>query len=106
MSKDAIAAAMDAREKWASTSWQDRAAIFLKAADLIAGPYRAKMNAATMLCQSKNIWQAEIDCVCELVDFLRFNVQYMTEIYSQQPNSSAGVWNRLEYRPLEGFVFA
>ncbi|NNE25630.1 MAG: L-glutamate gamma-semialdehyde dehydrogenase [Saprospiraceae bacterium] len=104
--KDAIAAAMAAKDKWASTPWQERAAIFLKAADLIAGPYRARMNAATMLCQSKNIWQAEIDCVCELVDFLRFNVQYMTEIYAQQPNSSDGVWNRLEYRPLEGFVFA
>ncbi len=104
--KAAINAAMEAKESWANMPWQERAAIFLKAADLIAGPYRAKMNAATMLCQSKNIWQAEIDCVCELVDFLRFNVQYMTEIYSQQPKSSPGVWNRLEYRPLEGFVFA
>ena len=104
--KAAIEAAMDAKEQWANTPWQERAAIFLKAADLISGPYRARMNAATMLCQSKNIWQAEIDCVCELADFLRFNVQYMTEIYSQQPNSSPGVWNRLEYRPLEGFVFA
>ncbi|MBT8230003.1 MAG: aldehyde dehydrogenase family protein, partial [Bacteroidia bacterium] len=104
--KDAINAAMEAKEAWSNMPWQDRAAIFLKAADLIAGPYRAKMNAATMLCQSKNIWQAEIDAVCELVDFMRFNVQYMTEIYSQQPNSSPGVWNRLEYRPLEGFIFA
>lgn len=104
--KQAIEAALDAKEAWANTPWYERAAIFLKAADLIAGPYRAKMNATTMLAQSKNIWQAEIDCVCELVDFLRFNVKYMTEIYSQQPNSSPNVWNRMEYRPLEGFVFA
>ncbi len=104
--KDAISAALNAKYNWETMPWQDRAAIFLKAADLIAGPYRARMNAATMLAQSKNIWQAEIDCVCELVDFLRFNVKYMTEIYSQQPQSSPGIWNRLEYRPLEGFVFA
>ncbi len=102
----AIEAAMAAKQGWQEMAWQDRAAIFLKAADLLAGPYRAKMNAATMLCQSKNAYQAEIDAVCELVDFLRFNVQYMTEIYSQQPESSPGVWNRLEHRPLEGFVFA
>lgn len=102
----AIKAALDAKEKWEKTPWQDRAAVFLKAADLISGPYRARMNAATMLAQSKNIWQAEIDAVCELADFLRFNVRYMTEIYSQQPDSSPGIWNRLEYRPLEGFVFA
>jgi len=103
---DAVSAALKAKAAWANMDWQDRAAIFLKAADLIAGPYRAQMNAATMLAQSKNAWQAEIDCVCELVDFLRFNVKYMTEIYQQQPNSSPGIWNRLEYRPLEGFVFA
>jgi 1-pyrroline-5-carboxylate dehydrogenase len=104
--EQAINAAMEARKKWAAMSWQDRASIFLRAADLIAGPYRAKMNAATMLCQSKNIFQAEIDAVCELVDFFRFNVQYMSEIYHQQPESAPGMWNRLEYRPLEGFVFA
>ena len=102
----AIDAAMEAREKWSSLPWQDRAAIFLRAADLLAGPYRYKMNAATMLAQSKNVFQSEIDSVCELIDFLRYNVQYMTEIYSQQPDSQSGVWNRLEYRPLEGFVFA
>ncbi len=104
--KSAIAAALSAKEKWAKTPWQDRAAIFLKAADIITGPWRAKMNAATMLAQSKNIWQAEIDAVCEFADFLRFNAHYMTQIYSQQPESSPTVWNRLEYRPLEGFVFA
>ena len=102
----AIKASLDAKEKWAATPWQDRAAIFLKAADLIAGPYRAEMNAATMLAQSKNVYQSEIDAVCELIDFLRYNVRYMTEIYSQQPDSAAGIWNRFEYRPLEGFVFA
>lgn len=102
----AIHAALDAKKEWASMSWQDRAAIFLKAADLIAGPYRAKMNAATMLCQSKNAFQSEIDAVCELIDFLRFNVQYMTDIYNEQPESSDGIWNRMEWRPLEGFVFA
>jgi len=102
----AIEAALKAKESWAKLPWEQRAGIFLKAADLLAGPYRAKMNAATMLGQSKNVYQAEIDAACELIDFLRFNVQYMTEIYSQQPNSSPGVWNRLEYRPLEGFVFA
>ncbi|MBT8233199.1 MAG: aldehyde dehydrogenase family protein, partial [Bacteroidia bacterium] len=102
----AINAALNAKEKWENMDWQDRAAIFLKAADLIAGPYRAEFSAATMLCQSKNAWQAEIDSIAELVDFLRFNVKYMTEIYAQQPESSEGVWNRMEYRPLEGFVFA
>jgi 1-pyrroline-5-carboxylate dehydrogenase len=86
--------------------WEQRAAIFLKAADLLAGPFRYKMNAATMLGQSKNVFQAEIDASCELIDFLRFNVQYMTQIYKEQPESSPGIWNRLEYRPLEGFVFA
>lgn len=104
--QQAIDAALAAREAWANTPWQDRAAIFLKAADLLAGPYRAKMNAATMLCQSKNAFQAEIDAACELIDFFKFNVQYMTEVYSDQPESNPGMWNRLEYRPLEGFIFA
>lgn len=102
----AIKAALSAKSDWESMPWQDRAAIFLRAADLLVGPYRAKMNAATMLCQSKNAYQAEIDAVCEWADFLRFNVEYMTQIYSQQPESSPGIWNRLDYRPLEGFVFA
>ncbi len=102
----AIEAALKAREKWASMAWEQRAAIFLRAADLISGPYRAKINAATMLGQSKNIFQAEIDAACELADFFRFNVQYMTEIYGQQPGSAKGIWDRLEYRPLEGFVYA
>ncbi|MBK8700054.1 MAG: L-glutamate gamma-semialdehyde dehydrogenase [Saprospiraceae bacterium] len=102
----AINEALKARVHWAEMPWQDRASIFLRAADLIAGPYRARMNAATMMGQSKNVYQAEIDCVCELADFFRFNVQYMTEIYAIQPESAAGIWNRLEYRPLEGFVFA
>jgi 1-pyrroline-5-carboxylate dehydrogenase len=104
--KDAIDAALQARPRWAEMPWEERAAIFLKAADLIAGPYRAKMNAATMLGQSKSVFQAEIDSACEMIDFLRFNVKYMEEIYHQQPISSPGVWNRLEQRPLEGFVFA
>lgn len=103
---NAIDAALQARSAWANLAWEQRASIFLKAADLLAGPYRAKINAATMLGQSKNAFQAEIDAACELIDFLRFNVAYMQEIYSQQPASSPGVWNRLEYRPLEGFVFA
>ena len=102
----AIEAALAVREKWATLPWEQRAAIFLKAADLIAGPYRARLNAATMLGQSKNAYQAEIDSACEFIDFLRFNVQFMTDLYAQQPDSSPGVWNRLEYRPLEGFVFA
>lgn len=103
----AINAAMDAKDAWAAMPWQDRAAIFLKAADLLAGPYRDKMNAATLLAQSKNIYQAEIDAVAELCDFFRFNVQYMSEIYAEQPPISPhGIWNRLEYRPLEGFIFA
>ncbi|MGB4837347.1 MAG: L-glutamate gamma-semialdehyde dehydrogenase, partial [Saprospiraceae bacterium] len=102
----AIKAAIAAKKDWENMEWQERAAIFLKAADLLTGPYRAKMNAATMLGQSKNIFQAEIDAVCELADFYRFNVQYMTEIYSHQPESTRGIWNRLEYRPLEGFIFA
>jgi 1-pyrroline-5-carboxylate dehydrogenase len=104
--KMAIDAALAAKSAWEGLAWEHRASIFLKAADLIAGPYRAQMNAATMLAQSKNAYQSEIDAVCELVDFLRFNVQYMTEIYAQQPQSSPGVWNRVEQRPLEGFVFA
>jgi len=102
----AIDAAMKAREQWANLPWEQRAAIFLKAADLLAGPFRNKMNAATMLGQSKNVMQAEIDASCELIDFFRFNVQYMTQIYKEQPESLPGMWNRLEYRPLEGFVFA
>ncbi len=102
----AIEAALKAKPTWEAMNWQDRAAIFLKAADLLTGPYRAKMMAATMLCQSKNAYQAEIDCIAELADFLRFNVQFMTQIYNEQPNSSSGIWNRTEYRALEGFVFA
>ena len=102
----AINAALGAREAWAAMGWEHRASIFLKAAELIAGPYRDKLNAATMLGQSKNAFQAEIDAACEIIDFLRFNVQYMTEIYAQQPISSPGVWNRLEQRGLEGFIFA
>ncbi|MCU0389542.1 MAG: L-glutamate gamma-semialdehyde dehydrogenase [Thermoflexibacter sp.] len=104
--EQAVRAAMGAKYAWANLSWEHRASIFLKAADLIATKYRAKLNAATMLGQSKNIYQAEIDSACELIDFLRFNVYFMTEIYSQQVISSSGIWNRLEQRPLEGFVFA
>ncbi|MFV0201031.1 L-glutamate gamma-semialdehyde dehydrogenase [Empedobacter falsenii] len=104
--RKAIDTALAAKEAWVAKPWEDRAAIFLKAADLIAGPYRAKINAATMIGQSKNAMQAEIDSACELIDFLRFNVQYMTEIYADQPVSSPGVWNRVDYRPLEGFTFA
>ena len=102
----AIKTAMEARKKWAKMPWESRAAIFLKAADLLAGPYRAKLNAATMLAQSKNVMQAEIDAACELIDFFKFNVQFMTEIYQNQPISSPGIWNRMEYRALEGFVYA
>lgn len=102
----AIKAAMAAKKDWENLSWEHRVSIFLKAADLLAGPYRQKLNAATMLGQSKNPFQAEIDAACELVDFFRFNVEYMTAIYKQQPNSDPGMWNRLEQRPLEGFVFA
>ncbi|HZW63678.1 MAG TPA: L-glutamate gamma-semialdehyde dehydrogenase [Flavobacteriaceae bacterium] len=104
--EEAIRTALQAREKWAATPWEQRAAIFLKAAELIAGPYRAKINAATMIGQSKTIHQAEIDAACELIDFLRFNVQYMTEIYREQPKSTSDAWNRVEYRPLEGFTYA
>jgi 1-pyrroline-5-carboxylate dehydrogenase len=102
----AIANCLEAKNKWANMAWEQRAAIFLKAAELIAGPYRAKINAATMIAQSKNIFQAEIDASCELIDFLRYNVEFMTQIYSDQPKSTSDVWNRLEYRPLEGFVYA
>ncbi|GIM58977.1 L-glutamate gamma-semialdehyde dehydrogenase [Capnocytophaga canimorsus] len=102
----AIATALEARKKWAALPWQERASIFLKAAELIAGPYRAKINAATMIAQSKTIHQAEIDSACELIDFLRFNVEFMANIYNDQPISSEGIWNRVEYRPLEGFVYA
>ncbi len=102
----AIQNALDSKEQWANLAWEQRAAIFLKAAELIAGPYRARINAATMIAQSKTIFQAEIDASCELIDFLRFNVQFMTQIYADQPQSDSGVWNRLEYRPLEGFVYA
>ncbi|MFM8450899.1 MAG: L-glutamate gamma-semialdehyde dehydrogenase [Haliscomenobacter sp.] len=104
--RSAIHAALAAKPAWETMPWQDRAAIFLKAADLLAGKYRAKMNAATMLCQSKNVYQAEIDCVAELCDFFRFNAHFMAGIYAQQPISPAQTWNRLDYRPLEGFVFA
>src|SRR5690606_17787744 len=105
--KDAINAALAAKEKWENLPWEQRAAIFLKAAELIATKYRYKLNAATMLGQSKSAYQAEIDSACEIIDFLRFNVQYMSAIYQQQPPAnSKGVWNRVEQRPLEGFVFA
>jgi 1-pyrroline-5-carboxylate dehydrogenase len=104
--QQAIDAALAAKSAWANLPWEDRAAIFLKAADLLAGPFRDKMNAATMLAQSKNVFQAEIDASCEMIDFFRFNVQYMTQIYKEQPDSLPGMWNRLEYRPLEGFIFA
>jgi 1-pyrroline-5-carboxylate dehydrogenase len=102
----AIEKALAAKEAWSALPWEERAAVFLRAADLLAGPFRARMNAATMLAQSKNVFQAEIDAACELIDFFRFNVQYMSEIYREQPESLPGMWNRLQYRPLEGFVFA
>ena len=104
--EQAIDAALAAKDNWENMAWQDRAAIFLKAADLLAGPYRAKMNAATMLGQSKNAFQAEIDAVCEFCDFLRFNAEFATQVYAEQPQSAPGIWNRLEFRALEGFVFA
>ncbi len=103
---EAISTALAARQTWSSVSWMERASIFLKAAELLAGPYRAKMNAATMIAQSKNVHQAEIDAACEMIDFFRFNVQYMTDIFKDQPASAPGIWNRVEYRPLEGFVYA
>jgi 1-pyrroline-5-carboxylate dehydrogenase len=102
----AIEAAAVAWEEWSRTPWEERAAVFLRAAELLAGPWRSTLNAATMLNQSKTAHQAEIDAACELIDFWRFNVEFMTRLYSEQPVSSQGVWNRLEYRPLEGFVFA
>jgi len=102
----AIESALKARDAWADLTWEQRAAIFLKAAELIAGPYRAKINAATMIAQSKTIHQAEIDAACEFIDFLRFNVEYMAQIYEEQPDSAEGIWNRVEYRPLEGFIYA
>ncbi|MEZ4819463.1 MAG: L-glutamate gamma-semialdehyde dehydrogenase [Bdellovibrionota bacterium] len=102
----AIEAALSAKAKWENMPWQERASIFLKAADLIAGPYRARINATTMLGQSKNVFQAEIDAACEFADFLRFNVAFMTQMYDGQPESAPGIWNKMEYRPLEGFIFA
>src|SRR5919199_2599279 len=104
--EQAIGAAAEAWEEWSRWPWEDRAAVFLRAAELLAGPWRTTLNAATMLGQSKTAHQAEIDSACELTDFLRFNVEFMTRIYEEQPLSSPGVWNRMEYRPLEGFVFA
>jgi 1-pyrroline-5-carboxylate dehydrogenase len=102
----AISTALEAKKKWALMPWEQRASIFLKAAELLAGPYRAKINSATMIAQAKTLHQAEIDAACEFIDFLRFNVQYMTQIYAEQPASSEGIWNRTEHRPLEGFVYA
>lgn len=102
----AIDAALAAKPAWEAMAWEQRASIFLKAADLVAGPYRDKINASTMLAQSKTVFQAEIDAACEFADFLRCNVYFMQEIYADQPDSQPGIWNRLEYRPLEGFVFA
>ncbi|MDN3492942.1 L-glutamate gamma-semialdehyde dehydrogenase [Winogradskyella bathintestinalis] len=104
--EDAISTALEARKSWSQMPWEQRAGVFLKAAELIAGPYRAKINAATMIAQSKNIYQAEIDAACELIDFLRFNVQFMSDIYMEQPESTSDAWNRVEYRPLEGFTYA
>ncbi|MBL4624459.1 MAG: L-glutamate gamma-semialdehyde dehydrogenase [Flavobacteriales bacterium] len=104
--QDAIDAALAARPKWAAMPWHQRAAIFLKAADLLAGPFRDEINASTMLAQSKNAFQAEVDAACELIDFLKFNAVYMQQIYTEQPDSNEGIWNRLEYRGLEGFIFA
>ena len=104
--EQAIATALEARKTWSQLPWEQRAGIFLKAAELIAGPYRAKINAATMMAQSKTVHQAEIDAACEFIDFLRFNVQFMTEIYNDQPQSTNATWNRIEYRPLEGFTYA
>ena len=104
--ESAITAALEARKTWSQMPWEHRAAIFLKAAELIAGPYRASINAATMIAQSKTIFQAEIDASCELIDFLRYNVEFMTQIYNDQPKSISDVWNKVEYRPLEGFIYA
>ncbi len=103
---ESIESCLNARDAWANLAWEQRAAIFLKAAELLAGPYRAKINASTMIAQSKTVHQAEIDAACEFIDFLRFNVEYMTQIYEEQPDSAEGIWNRVEYRPLEGFIYA
>lgn len=104
--EEAIENSLQARKAWADLPWEQRAAVFLKAADLVAGPYRYKLNASTMIGQSKNIYQAEIDAACELADFLRFNVEYMSQIYDDQPESDSSAWNRVEHRPLEGFIYA
>lgn len=104
--EQAVSAALKAKKQWAALAWEHRASIFLKAAELLAGPYRAKINAATMIGQAKTVHQAEIDSACEFIDFLRFNVEFMTKIYAEQPISSEGIWNRMEHRPLEGFVYA
>lgn len=104
--ENAISEALEARKAWSKMPWEQRAAIFLRAAELVAGPYRAKINAATMIAQSKTIHQAEIDAACEYIDFLRFNVEFMSQIYDEQPDSAEGIWNRVEYRPLEGFIYA
>ena len=104
--EQAIEAAMAARKGWAAMDWHDRLAIFLKTAELLAGPYRDLLNASTMLSQSKNAFQAEIDSACELIDFFRYNSYFATQIFANQPDSSPGIWNRSEYRPLEGFVLA
>lgn len=104
--EQAIEAALAAKKQWAAMAWEHRASIFLKAAELLAGPWRARINAATMIGQAKTVHQAEIDSACEFIDFLRFNVEFMTKIYAEQPISSEGIWNRMEHRPLEGFVYA
>ena len=104
--EQAIAAAAEAWSEWSRTPWEERVAVFIRASELLAGPWRATLTAATMLNQSKTVHQAEIDAACELIDFWRFNADYLVRIYSEQPTSSPGVWNRMEYRPLEGFVFA
>ena len=104
--QNAIKSAVEARHEWKNLPWTERASVFLKAADLLAGPWRNTINASTMLGQSKNAYQAEIDSACELIDFFRFNVHYMERIYQEQPASSPGIWNKMQYRPLEGFVFA
>ena len=104
--QQAIDAARAAHADWSRTPWHERAAVFLRASELLSGPWRQTLNAATMLNQSKTVHQAEIDAVCELIDFWRYNIEYLVRIYSEQPTSSTGTWNRMEYRPLEGFVFA
>ena len=102
----AIEAALAARSEWEAMPWEHRASIFLKAAEMLSGPYRSTINAATMLCQSKTAYQAEVDAACELIDMLKFNAYFLNEIYKEQPESTKDAWNRMEYRPLEGFVFA